>query len=428
MRSITCENLLLDAFTRIRTGQLLLTLPDGSTRFFGSADTDGPSVSIVVKDREWFRRVVLGDDIGLGESFIEGLWETDDLSGFLKLLLLNRHHLGNPAIGLVLPVFKKIAQGADWIRHLLNGNTRKGSVRNIHAHYDLGNQFYQQFLDPGMTYSSAWFSSPHDALEDAQTEKYDRLCRRLDLRPGLNVLEIGSGWGGFAIHAATRYGCNVTSLTVSQEQYAYAKERVAAAGLADQITILFKDYRDMTGRFDRIASIEMLEAVGHEHLNSYFRQCARLLTPDGIVGLQVILTPDSRDHGYRRRSDYIRKHIFPGGHVPTFKSIHEAVARHSNWDLQHMESFGTHYAETLRRWRARFLETTAQRRALGFPETFDRKWLFYFAFCEAGFECRHIQVAQLIYAAPDNAEHLYGDNCLSLESDIPVRNPMKTTG
>ena len=225
--------------------------------------------------------------------------------------------------------------------------------------------------------------------------------------PAHHLLEIGSGWGGFAMHAASRYGCKVTTVTISERQFAYAQEQIRNAGLQDRIDLRLQDYRDIKGQFDRIASIEMLEAVGHEHLRTFFSQCKQLLKPHGIVALQAILSPDSWYHDYRNSVDFIRKHIFPGGHLPSIESIHRTVRSLSDWDLQHLETFGTHYAHTLRHWRQQFHATRHSREKLGFDETFERKWDFYFAYCEAGFEARHIQVAQFVYASPNTADYQF---------------------
>ena len=402
----TCQSLLMQTLRRMQIGQLSLQLPDGSHHRIGSPDSQ-PLVQVTVHDPEFFKRVVLQTDIGLGESFIAGQWDTDNLSAFLKLLILNEPFFANPTSQPLLSLARKLALGADQLMHRFRSNTRSQSRRNIHAHYDLGNAFYQLFLDPGMTYSSAYFTDPDQSLQDAQEEKYDRLCRKLNLKPEHHLLEIGSGWGGFAMHAARRYGCRVTTLTLSERQHAHVLEQIREQGLEGQIEIRLQDYRDIRGQFDRIASIEMLEAVGHEHLHHYFKQCTRLLRPHGILALQVILSPDSRYQHYRKGVDYIRKHIFPGGHLPSIDSLHKAVRRNSDWDLQHLETFGTHYATTLRQWREQFNATVQTRRQLGFDDAFDRKWNFYFAYCEAGFDTRHIQVAQLVYASPNTLDYAY---------------------
>ncbi len=412
----TYQHLLLKALGRIQFGEITIKLPDGSHHFVGSRNS-GPQVELIIHNQDFFRRVVLHDDIGLGESYMLGEWEIDDLAALLKLLILNRNHLGNPAARPFIGILKKLVVSIDTLMHRTRSNTKQQSRKNIHAHYDLGNDFYQLFLDNSMTYSSGFFTDSGKDLEAAQFEKYDRLCRKLNLKPGHELLEIGSGWGGFAMHAAKHYECKVTTVTISERQHAYAKERIEAAGLQGQIDLRLQDYRDITGQFDRIASIEMLEAVGHEHLDSYFRQCQSLLKPNGILAIQVILSPDSRYKDYRTGVDFIRKHIFPGGHLPSIESIHKVVRKRTDWDLQHMETFGTHYAETLRQWRNQFNASAHKREALGFDEAFDRKWNFYFAYCEAGFDARHIQVGQLVFASPNTTDYQF-ENLQEQRTDL----------
>lgn len=402
MKTNYYQKLFLHLLTKIREGHLVVKLPDGSHRFFGTKSDRTTPIHLEIHDSEFFKRLILQEDIGLGESYILKEWNCSDVTGLLKLLIRNQRYFSSNKSDIPARVVRTFLLGWERLMHLARNNNRKNSRKNIHAHYDLGNDFYKLFLDPTMTYSAGFFFDKEQDLESAQFEKYDRLCRKLALKPHHHLLEIGSGWGGLAVHAATHFGVKVTTVTISEEQYAYAKNLIAEKGLEDRIDIRFQDYRDIHGTFDRIVSIEMLEAVGHEHLNRYFKTCQRLLAPDGIFAFQVILSPDSRYLKYRNRVDYIRKHIFPGGHLPSVESIHKAVNKCSEWDLLHMETFGTHYAETLRRWDANFAKSTEQRRSLGFDEAFDRKWEFYFRYCEAGFDTRHIQVAQFVYAAPNN--------------------------
>lgn len=419
MKSSFYQQLFLKTLRNIRKGRLVIKLPDQSYHFFGEGN-QSECVEWTIHDSNCFRRIILAEDIGLGESYIEGMWEVNDLTAFLRLFIENRDHLRSSKLLPLAKIGKNILLLTERLKHAVNSNSKKQSIRNIHAHYDLGNDFYQTFLDGGMAYSSAFFSDPKQNLEDAQFEKNDRLCRKLSLKPQHHLLEIGSGWGGFSIHAAKLYGCRVTTVTISEEQFAFAKQRIADEGLEDRIEIRFQDYRDIKGKFDRIASVEMLEAVGHEHLHSYFKQCSNLLKPEGIIGIQVILSPDSRYRYYRGRVDYIRKHIFPGGHLPSISSIQEQVGKHSDWDLQHFESFGKHYAETLRRWDETFMRASEQRQQLGFDEAFERKWHFYFCYCEAGFDSRHIQVGQFIFASPNNSD-LDTENSLEARPAVPLK-------
>jgi cyclopropane-fatty-acyl-phospholipid synthase len=414
---IDYSNIFLRMLSRIRVGALTLTLPDGKCHRFGDRAT-GFDAEMRFTDTQAIPRILLNGDIGLGETYMEGLWHSPDLTAVLRLFIDNRKHLGAGKLKNLARLAQSLVRGAEWIRHRLNSNNRKNSRRNIHAHYDLGNDFYRLFLDSTMTYSSAFFEYPEQSLEDAQSAKYDRLCRKLNLESGIHLLEIGSGWGGMAIHAAKNYGCRVTTVTISEEQFAYAKERVKKLNLDHLIEVKFCDYRDLKGQYDRIVSIEMIEAVGHEHLHSYFSQCSRLLSPGGLIAIQGILSPNSRYQFYRRRSDYIRKHIFPGGHLPSIGSVQEVVARVSDWDLLHLETFGMHYAETLRRWRRQFIATTDARRKLGFDEVFDRKWEFYFCYCEAGFDSRHIQVAQWVMGAPNNTNYAFELQTAAQSNDV----------
>jgi len=280
-------------------------------------------------------------------------------------------------------------------------NTRHNSRRNSRKHYDLGNDFYSLWLDDTLTYSSAWFEGA-DSLEQAQENKYRRLCQKLRLGPGMRVLEIGCGWGGFAIHAARHFGVQVTAITISPAQHAKAVERVRAAGLEDRVEVLLRDYREVRGQFDAIASIEMLEAVGHAFLRTYFAQCHRLLKPTGRVGLQVIICPDSRYDAMRRSADWIKKHIFPGGQLPSIKALVDSACSTGDLYLQHLENFGLHYARTLNLWRERFNLQSRAVMALGFDERFLRKWNYYLAYCEAAFATRNINVAQMILSRPNN--------------------------
>jgi len=294
---------------------------------------------------------------------------------------------------------KLLNRFAHWRRR----NTPRNSRRNISEHYDLSNDFYSLWLDETMTYSSAWFQG-EESLRSAQENKYHRLCEKLRLEPGMEVLEIGCGWGGFSIYAAHNFGVRITAITISEAQYDKARKRVSEEGLDGQVEILLCDYRDVRGQFDAIASIEMLEAVGHEFLKSFFKQCHRLLKPTGRVGLQVIICPDSRYEAMRKSVDWIKKHIFPGGQLPSVKALVDSVNATGDLYLQHLESFGLHYARTLELWRERFNRQRDAVMAMGFDETFLRKWNYYLAYCEAAFATRNINVSQMILSRPNNTE------------------------
>ena len=327
--------------------------------------------------------MALGSDIGLGESFMFDEWDTDDIPSVLGFFIRNRQAFkdGDFKEGLLAKVLEKL-------RFLSRANTLTGSRRNIRRHYDLSNAFFQTFLDDSMAYSCARFNHPEERLESAQQNKYRTLIDKLRLHAGDHLLEIGCGWGGFAIEAVRRSGCRVTGITISRDQYHLARERVRQAGLQDRIHILFRDYRKMKGRFDKIVSIEMLEAVGHAYYGTFFRQVDRLLGTDGIAVIQTITIPDQRYDTYRKTHDWIQKHIFPGGLLPSLTVLTRAMTRHSSLMVDHAENIGNHYATTLARWHHRFKANRDQVTQLGFDRIFQRKWSYYLGSCEAGFRER----------------------------------------
>ena len=286
------------------------------------------------------------------------------------------------------------------IAHTLNRNTHEGSKRNISAHYDLGNDFFRLFLDATMMYSSALFASPETPLETAAVDKLDEICRQLELRPGDHLLEIGTGWGGMAIHAATHYGCRVTTTTISREQFEYASKRVHELGLEDRITLLCEDYRALSGEYDKLVSIEMIEAVGHDFYSSYFQCCSKLLKADGKMVIQAITISDQRYDRARRSVDYIKRYIFPGGCLPSLAVIAGHLAQDTDMQMVHLRDITQDYAQTLRLWRQRFLDRLEDVRAMGFDDRFIRMWEFYLSYCEGGFRERIIGTAQLAFAKP----------------------------
>jgi cyclopropane-fatty-acyl-phospholipid synthase len=349
-----------------------------------------------VRSYRFFPQIVLGGNIGMGEAWTAGDWDSDNLTGVLELFIHN------------MPALKKSGITAAWGKrlahlafHFMNRNTRAGSRRNIHAHYDLGNAFYRLFLDhETMMYSAALFEREDEPLAAAQRRKIRRLADLADIRSHHHVLEIGCGWGGFAVETAKRVGCRVTGITISEEQYRYAVEKVKAEGLAGQVDIRLCDYRDMQGAFDRIVSIEMLEAVGHRYYGTFFRTCDRLLKPGGLITLQVITIPDQRYDAYRRNPDWIQKHIFPGGMLPSLTGLDRATTRHSSLVVEQLDNIGIHYAETLRRWRSAFEQNREPLLQLGYDQTFQRKWIYYLCYCEAGFQTRFINDLHLLLTRP----------------------------
>jgi cyclopropane-fatty-acyl-phospholipid synthase len=390
------KNVLLSRLGGLQGGTL--TLRSGSdVRQFGT-DRDGRapealSASLAVHDDRFYRRVLLGSDIGLGESYMDGEWSTPDLVALTRLMIRNRaliEQQGGPGRWLVRTL--------GGLTRRLRDNTRRGSRRHIHEHYDLGNDFFRLFLDDHLLYSSAYFETGRESLEQAQQRKLETICRKLALQPGDELLEIGTGWGAFAVWAATRYGCRVTTTTISEEQYRHASEWVARLGEAgSRITVLLADYRELTGRFDKIVSIEMFEAVGLNHYDDFFAAVDRLLRPDGSMLLQTITVDEQHFPAYHGAPDWIEKYIFPGGELASIGEMLKSLQRVTSISLYHAENFGTHYALTLHEWRARYLRQLDRVRALGFNDRFIRMWDLYLAFCEAAFLERHTGVFQLLF-------------------------------
>ncbi|WP_422023506.1 class I SAM-dependent methyltransferase [Roseibium sp.] len=374
---------------KIRYGTLDITFPDG--RMFRINGTEpGPDGVLKIHNWKFFTMAVKGGDVGVGEAFMAGYWSSPDVTTFLEIFALNQASTlealrGRPLTRLLLS-----------LRHWLNANTKRGSKRNISAHYDLGNAFYQEWLDPSMTYSSAIFSNETNSLEQAQAEKYASLVRQTGIEPGHSVLEIGCGWGGFAEHVAKTVGANVRGLTISREQYDYARERIFKAGLNEKVEIVFQDYRDEKGVYDRIASIEMFEAVGEKYWPTYFEKVSDCLKPGGKAGLQIITIQDQMFEDYRSGTDFIQRYIFPGGMLPPPEKLAE-IGKSLGLDLKDQKIFGQDYARTLLEWRQRFRTAWPQIRPMGFDERFKRLWEFYLHYCEAGFRAGNIDVRQLVY-------------------------------
>lgn len=396
------RRLVLNSFAKLRTGRMEVSLPDGTQCVYGSGK-EGVEARMEVRDENFFKRCVLHGPIGFAEGYMAGEWETPDLVKVIAWFILN----ADEAQGMQTRTRRgtgllNLLNLANRLFHLRRPNSRRMSRENIREHYDLSNEFFQLWLDPTMTYSSAYFEKADEPLEAAQVRKYDKLCRRLHLAPSDSVLEIGSGWGGFSMHAAKTYGCRVTTVTISQRQYDEAARRIRATGLADRIQILLCDYRDLRGKFDKIASIEMLEAVGERYVDGYFAKIDELLEPRGLVGLQAILCPDNQYPILRDGVDFIQKHIFPGSLLMCNARIGEALRACGDLNLFDYEDMAPHYALTLRRWREVFEDRLGEVRALGFDEAFVRKWRYYLCYCEAAFGTRHITVAQMVFSRPDN--------------------------
>lgn len=382
----TAARIGLRMLLNLRRGTLVLRLPDGRQLRFEGREP-GVDAAIDVHDFRFVGRSVAGGDIGFGESFMDGDWDSPDLSKLLELFSSNLDAMKTLATG------GPVTRFFHWIYHRLRPNTRAGARRNISAHYDLGNDFYELWLDPSMTYSSARFARPGQPLEDAQREKYAALARSIDLQPDHHVLEIGCGWGGFAEYAARDIGARVTCLTLSKEQRDYAEERMARLQLSDRVEIKLQDYRDETGRYDSVASIEMFEAVGEEYWPSFFAKVSECLKPGGQAGLQIISIRDDLFESYRKRADFIQRYVFPGGILPSVDRLKEEFSR-AGLTLKSMEAFARDYADTLSLWAKSFTGAWDDIRAQGFDERFRRMWLFYLAYCEAGFRTGRIDVAQ----------------------------------
>lgn len=394
------QRVILGLLSKMPLGKALIMLPDGSETAIGNGE--GISCTIRIQNQDFFKRCVLYGDIGFGEAYVDGDWDTDNITNVIKWFLLNVDHAPTVSGSNVRSLLLNLLKAFNKLYHLRRSNSISGSRKNISEHYDLNNDFFALFLDPTMTYSSAYYTSDDMTLEEAQLAKYDRLCRQLKLKPEDHVLEIGSGWGGNAIYMAKTYGCKVTTLTISEEQYKLAKERVAKEQLEDKITILVKDYRLMEGKFDKIVSIEMLEAVGEEYYNEYFKKCSDLLTKDGIFAIQVITCPDSRFESLKNGVDWIQKHIFPGSLLPSVGAINQAVNSTSDLTLVDLKDIGLHYAHTLQVWYKSFNEKLEEVKKIGFDDYFIRKWNYYLCYCEAAFAMRNISVMQLVYSRPNN--------------------------
>ncbi len=371
---------------------------NGETHRFGQAASnpaDTLHVELTILSADFYRRAASNGSVGVAEAFMDGIWLCDDPTALVRIFVRNRELLdametGSARIGGLL------MRGMN----LLRRNTRGGSRRNIAEHYDLGNDMFRLFLDENLMYSSAIFCSADESLEIAATRKLDRICRKLDLKPGDHVLEIGTGWGGFALHAARHYGCRITTTTISREQHELATKRISEAGLSDRVTLLTEDYRDLQGTYDKLVSIEMIEAIGHQYLDTFFAKCSSLLKPDGIALIQAITIEDHRYQQALSSVDFIKRHIFPGSFIPSISAMLGAAAKVSDLKLFNLEDIGPSYAITLRLWHQRFVEQIGQVRSLGYPDRFIRMWRWYFAYCEGGFAERSIGDVQMLMVKP----------------------------
>ena len=391
-RSEFSRHLLTSLALRLRHGTLSISA-GGRQRTYGTSGAPGLDADLEVLDDTAWQRVLTGGGVGLGQSYFLGEWDSSDLVSLLRLLTLNLDRINR--------IPRRLAPITQALRRpfRLRGRPSKSEDReNIAAHYDVGDEFFSLFLDPSMAYSCAVFPSDASTLAEASREKFDRICRKLHLGPADHVVEIGTGWGGFAVHAATHFGCRVTTTTISQKQFAYATRVVAEAGLAGRVTVLNHDYRDLKGQFTHLVSIEMIEAVDWRQYETFFAACARLLRPDGLAALQCIVIDDREFERYKTRQDFIRRFIFPGGGLPSITVMANAMTRATDLRVTDVEDLGAHYVRTLNEWRERLDARWQDALDLGFEESFLRMWRFYFAYCTAGFAERHVSVVQIVVA------------------------------
>ncbi|MGD8926739.1 MAG: cyclopropane-fatty-acyl-phospholipid synthase family protein [Thioalkalispiraceae bacterium] len=388
---------LLSRLQHLRDGELIIVDKGHEYRFGERTDRCSLSIRIDVKDTRFYADIAFGGSIGAGEAYMFKYWDTSDLTGLIRLFAINRHVLDSMEGGLAwitMPIQK--------VLHWLNRNTQTGSRKNIAAHYDLGNDFFKLMLDDTMMYSSAIFRNPDMSLYDAQTYRLDTICRKLDLKPEDHLLEIGTGWGGLSIHAARHFGCKVTTTTISNEQYNLACERVASEGLSDQVTVLFEDYRDLEGQYDKLVSIEMIEAIGYQYYDTYFKKCSELLKPSGMMFLQAITIADQQYDNAKRSVDFIKRYIFPGSCIPSNTAMQQAISRASDLRLYDLTDIGPHYATTLRRWHENIASHIDEVKSLGYSDEFLRMWEFYLCYCEGGFIERAISDVHMLLVKPDN--------------------------
>jgi cyclopropane-fatty-acyl-phospholipid synthase len=365
----------------------------GARHVFGSGE---PRAAVEVHDERFWSAVALRGSIGAGEAYSAGWWTSADPAAVVRVFVRNQDVIGALDSGLA-----QLSKPFLAAYHRLRRNTKDGSRSNIAAHYDLSNEFFALFLDETMTYSCGIFDGEHTTMREASLAKIDRLCTKLDLRPEHHLLEIGTGWGAFAIHAAREYGCRVTTTTISQRQFEWAEQRIRQAGLESRIHLVLEDYRNLVGRFDRLVSVEMIEAVGHHFYEAFYGACSRFLKPDGLMALQAITIADAHYERAKGSVDFIQRHIFPGSCIPSITALSTAMSRASDMTTVNLEDFGAHYARTLAAWNTNLRANWSEAKQLGLSEEFLRMWEFYFAYCSGGFAERHIGVAQILHAKPE---------------------------
>jgi cyclopropane-fatty-acyl-phospholipid synthase len=389
------RNALFSRLQKLVKGQLVLNEGQNQTVFGNGGDGDEPRATLSVHDYRFYTDMAFGGSIGAAEAYMAGFWTTDDLTRLIRIIILNRHVLSGLEGGAA-----RISGPLQRMLHFLRKNTKQGSRKNIEAHYDLGNDFYSLFLDDTMTYSCGIFTSPASSLRDASIEKYDRICRKLLLTPDDHILEIGTGWGGFALYAVKQYGCRVTTTTISNEQYAYAQQLIQKEKMGDRIELLLKDYRDLQGTYDKLVSIEMIEAVGHHYLETFFQCCSNKLKDDGMMLLQAIIIRDQEYDRHKHEIDFIKRYIFPGSCIPSVSAISQSVTKATDMCIFHLENITSHYVRTLTEWRDRFFSHIDDVRRQGYSDEFIRMWEYYLCYCEAGFAERYIGDVQILFTKP----------------------------
>lgn len=396
----TAKKVLFKLLTKMEDGYLTVQ-EEGKTYHFGTAGSS-LTAHVIVNDASIYSQIMTGGTIAAGECYFRGQWDSPDVTAVIRLMVRN-----TALMDQLDQRFSLISQIGQRIFHFANRNTQAGSKKNIVAHYDLGNDFYKLFLDPTMMYSSGVFNTPDTSLHDAQIQKLDDICQRLQLKPGEEVIEIGTGWGGFAVYAAKHYGVNVTTTTISEEQHAYAQAKIQEEGLTSQITLLKEDYRNLQGKYDKLVSIEMIEAVGHSFLPTFFKTCNDLLKPDGKMLIQAITIADQRYDLYRKSTDFIQRYIFPGGFLPSVEVMNKQIAKQTDMKVVDLTDIGLDYALTLKHWSERLKAVRSELKNLDLDEQFYRMWQFYFHYCEGGFRERLISTVHLVAEKPryQDAQH-----------------------
>ena len=388
---------IIGQLSQIEGGRIYLRDALGSQALGKDDAASGIQVRLNIRSPEFYRQVGLNGSVGAGESYMDNLWYCDDLVGLVRLLVINRDLLDSMESGTA-----KIGGWLMKAAHAFTRNTRTGSKKNIAAHYDLGNDLFKLFLCNNLMYSSAIFTSADDTLEIASDRKLERICQKLDLKPTDHLIEIGTGWGGMALYAAKNYGCKVTTTTISKEQHALASRRIAEAGLSDRVTLLLQDYRDLEGTYDKLVSIEMIEAIGHQYLDTYMEKCTSLLKPDGLALIQAITIEDHRYQQALHSVDFIKRYIFPGSFIPCVDAMVSSAAQSGPLRLLNLEDIGPSYARTLHEWRRRFMSQLDEVRSLGYDDRFIKMWEFYLAYCEGAFIERSISDVHLLFARSQN--------------------------